>query len=143
VIRNEKEYREAVDRLKAEKQRLDEHRASLTEEGLDKASIKNLMDPLQSFHLQLKEEVESYERLKRGHFDELQNLRGIGPLLVAARIARGMTQRDLAAKLDVHETQVSRDERNEYHSVSVERAIKIFEALGVRLTTQVELTEAT
>lgn len=63
MIRNEKEYREAVGRLKAEKKRLDEHRDSLKEEGLDKAAVKNLMDPLQSFHMQLKEEVESYERL--------------------------------------------------------------------------------
>lgn len=141
MIRNEKEYQEAVERLKEEKQRLAEHRKNLIAEGLDETAVKNLMDPMESFHLQLKEEVESYERLRRGQFDELENLRGFGHLLAAARIARGMTQRELAAKLEVHETQVSRDERNEYHGVSVERAMKILTALGVRLTTQVELTE--
>lgn len=62
-------------------------------------------------------------------------------MLVAAKIARGMSKRELAKMLDVHETQVSRDERNEYHGISVERAIKTFEAIGVRLTTQVKLTE--
>ncbi len=40
--------------------------------------IKRVIDPIESFHLQLKEEVESYERLKRGEFDELENLRGLG-----------------------------------------------------------------
>lgn len=135
-------HKEAVERIKQEKQRLEEHRANLVAEGLDKSAVKNLMDPMESFHLQLKEEVESYERLCRGQFDELENFRGFGHLLAAARIARGMTQRELAAKLDVHETQISRDERNEYHGISIDRAMKILDALGVRLTTQVELTES-
>jgi hypothetical protein len=33
----------------------------------------------------------------------------------------------------VHESQVSRDERNEYHGVTVERASRILDAMGVRL----------
>ena len=61
--------------------------------------------------LQLREEVESYERLKRGEFEDLDNLRGLGHLLLAARIAQGISQRELAKRLNVHESQVSRDER--------------------------------
>jgi ribosome-binding protein aMBF1 (putative translation factor) len=139
MIRNEREYQEAVERLKAEQQRLDKHRASLVAEGLDEPAVKNLMDPMESFHLQLKEEVEGYERLKRGEFAELTNLRGLGHLLVSLRIARGMSQRELANLLEVHESQVSRDERNEYHGISIERATKILEALGVQLRTHIEL----
>jgi hypothetical protein len=41
--------------------------------------------------------------------------------------------------LDVHETQVSRDERNEYFSITLERAAKILDALRVRLRTQVAI----
>jgi ribosome-binding protein aMBF1 (putative translation factor) len=48
-----------------------------------------------------------------------------------------MSQRELAAKLEVHESQVSRDERNEYHGITVERVIKILDALGVKLQTSV------
>ena len=139
MIRNEREYQEAVQRLKDEEQRLAGHRAGLVKEGLPQSAVKNLMDPMESFHLQLKEEVESYERLKRGQFDDLRNLDGLGTLLVSLRIARGMTQRDLALKLNVHETQVSRDERNEYHGVSVDRVTKILQAIGVELRTHVEL----
>ena len=139
MIRNEKEYQEAVQRLNDEQQRLAAHRANLVKEGLGRYAVKNLMDPMESFHLQLKEEVESYERLKRGQFDDLKNLRGLGHLLVSLRIARGISQRDLAAALEVHESQVSRDERNEYHGVSVDRVSKILEALGVQLRTRVEL----
>jgi len=52
---------------------------------------------------------------------------------VALRIALGLTQRELAERLGVHESQVSRDERNEYHAVTVERASRILDALGVDL----------
>jgi hypothetical protein len=39
----------------------------------------------------------------------------------------------------VHESQVSRDERNEYFGITLERAIKILDALNVRLHTKVEI----
>ncbi len=138
MIRNESEYREAVERLTAENQRMQELGERLQGEGMPAAAIKNVMDPIRSFHLQLQEEVESYERLKRGQFEELTNLRGLGHLLASLRISRGMTQRELAGRLGVHESQVSRDERNEYHGVSVERVTKILEALGAELRTKVE-----
>jgi ribosome-binding protein aMBF1 (putative translation factor) len=137
MIRNEQEYREASERLEAERSRLEKHRKHLIESGLKKSELKRAMDPLVSFHEQLREEVQHYENLKRGKFPNLQNLKGLGVLLVSLRIASGMSQRDLAAKLEVHESQVSRDERNEYHGITVERAIKILEALGVRLQTTV------
>ncbi len=98
-----------------------------------------MIDPMESFHLQLKEEVESYERLKRGEFEELENLRGFGHLLISLRIAQGMSQRELAKRLNVHESQVSRDERNEYFGITLERAVKILDALNVRLHTKVEI----
>ena len=101
--------------------------------------IKRVTDPMESFHLQLKEEVESYERLKRGEFDELENLRGLGHLLIAVRIAQGISQRSLAERLGVHESQVSRDERNEYSGINLERAAKILDALNARLRTRVEI----
>lgn len=138
MIRNEKEYREAVQRLDNEKERFAEHRSRLQKQGLDEQAMKNVMDPMESFHLQLQEEVASYERLKRGEFEELENLRGLGHLLISLRIACGLTQRELADRLDVHESQVSRDERNEYHGVSVDRVSNILEALGVQLRTTVE-----
>jgi ribosome-binding protein aMBF1 (putative translation factor) len=139
MIRNETEYQEASARLTDERNRLADHRARLKETGLSDEEIKRVIDPIESFHLQLKEEVESYERLKRGEFEELENLRGLGHLLISIRIAQGISQRDLAKRLNVHESQVSRDERNEYFSITLERAVKILDALNVRLHTKVEI----
>ena len=139
MIRNETEYQEASARLADERNRLADHKARLQQAGLSEEEIKRAVDPMESFHLQLKEEVESYERLKRGEFDELENFRGFGTLLISLRIAKGMSQRELAKRLNVHESQVSRDERNEYFGITLERAIKILDALGVRLHTKVEV----
>lgn len=139
MIRNETEYKEAVARLAEERKRLSEHRARLKETGLTEEEIKRVIDPMESFHLQLKEEVDSYERLKRGEFEDIENLRGLGHLLISLRIAQGISQRELAKRLDVHESQVSRDERNEYFGITLERAVKILEALNVRLKTTVEV----
>ena len=141
MIRNETEYQEASSRLANERQRLAEHRFRLKEANLTDEEIKRVTDPMESFHLQLKEEVESYERLKRGEFDELENLRGLGHLLISLRIAQGMSQRELAKRLNVHESQISRDERNEYFGITLERAVKILDALGVKLHTKVETME--
>ncbi len=137
MIRNETEYREAANRVAEEEQRLTEHEQHLANTELSETEIKRAMDPLRSFHEQLKEEVESYERLKRGDFEEVHNFEGVGRLLIALRIAQGLSQRELAERLECHVSQVCRDERNEYHGITMERAGRILVALGVQLRTTV------
>ncbi len=139
MIRNEKEYQGAAKRLADERARLAEHEARLKDLGLTTPERKRALDPLRSFQLQLQEELEAYERLQRGDVGQLLNLRGLGRSLVVLRIARGITQRELAEQLGVHESQVSRDERNEYHGVTVERAGRILEALQVQMKSEFSL----
>ena len=139
MIRNEAEYQEASLRLSDERKRLTDHRRRLKQAGLRAAEIKRVIDPLESFHLQLQEEVEGYEKLKRGEFEDLENLRGLGHLLISLRIAQGISQRELAKRLGVHESQVSRDERNEYYGITLERAGKILDAVNVTLQTSVDM----
>ena len=138
MIRNETEYEYTVRQLREQAERLKRQEAELAGMDLSKEEINRAMDPVRSFHEQLKEEVHSYERLKRGEFDELHNLHGLGQLLVALRVAQGVSQRQLAERLAVHESQVSRDERNEYHGITVERAQRVLEALGVEVRTTVD-----
>lgn len=141
MIRNETEYQEAVRRLGEEKKRLATQKAKLEEMQPSQDEVKRAMDPLRSFHEQLKDEVSSYERLHRGEFEELHNFHGLGRLLIALRIFCGLSQRELAERLGSHESQVSRDERNEYRGITVERASRILDALGVDVRTAVESVE--
>ena len=129
MIRTEQEHRLARERLDQEAERLSAHRANLRRQGLKTVEVRRAMEPLESFHLQLAEEVEAYERLQRGEVDPIVNLERFGRMLIGLRIAQGVSQRELAERLGVHESQVSRDERNEYHGASLERANRVLEAL--------------
>src|SRR4029079_10758009 len=51
----------------------------------------------------------------------------------------GLTQRELAERLGISESLVPRDERNEYHGITVERAQRILDALGETVRGRVKL----
>lgn len=139
MIRSRSEYREAVRQAEAGRGHLVEHRANLEAMGLKPDEVERFLGPVRHMQLRLEEEVARFERLNRGDIEPSWTLEDLGRLLVEARIARGMTQRALALKLGVDESMVSRDERNEYHGVSAERARLILEAIGVKAHFHVEL----
>jgi len=141
MIRNNSELDKATTRIKAEENRIEQMRKRLIAEGLKPKEVKRALDPMISFHLQLVEEVEAFERLQRGEFDDFTNLQGIGRLLISLRIYRGLTQRDFAARIGVHESQVSRDERNEYHGITVGRVMMILEVLGAKVSSTVNVSD--
>ncbi|MBI4533913.1 MAG: helix-turn-helix domain-containing protein [Candidatus Melainabacteria bacterium] len=139
MIRTEAEYQECLNRLKKDLEHIAHQHAVLEQAGLTAEQIERAMEPAYSFHEQLKEELEWYERVRRRDFGTLKNLTGIGNLLIALRIANGLTQAELARRLNVDESQVSRDERNEYHGITIERAQRVLNALGEELVSHVEV----
>lgn len=139
MIRNDKEYQEAVKRLKADQSIIENQRKQLAAEGLTDEQIQRGIEPLISFHQQLVEEVEWYERIKRGDIGTILSITDLGKCLIALRIASSMTQKELAERLGVKESQISRDERNEYFGITLQRAQKIIDAIrGTRITIKIE-----
>ncbi|MEZ4742685.1 MAG: helix-turn-helix transcriptional regulator [Bdellovibrionota bacterium] len=138
MIKTDNEYLQSKKRLEEEMASIEEHKKKMKESGIKDSQIKLAIDPLLSFSLQLKEEIEEYDKLKKGQFDPIENLYGIGRMLVAIRISKGLKQKDLAESLGVKESQISRDERNEYYGASIEKVQKVLEAMGVTLTSNVE-----
>lgn len=137
MIRNEREYKEALSRLDQDGEVIAAQRRTLVERGLAGEEVERALGPMLSFNAQLEEEVEWYERVRRRDFEVIDDLSAVGTLLIALRIANGLSQKELANRLEVSEAQVSRDERNEYHGVSVERAQRILDTMGETLTTRV------
>ena len=133
MIKTESEYQECLKRLEDDRRTMQAQREKLEELSLPADQIELVMAPLLSFTCQLKEEVEWYERVKRRDFGVFTQLTEIGPLLVALRIANGISQAELAKRLAVDVSQISRDERNEYHGISIERAERVVAALGEEL----------
>jgi ribosome-binding protein aMBF1 (putative translation factor) len=142
MIRTELGYRQTLQRIEQSEQAFRDEEQRLQARGLTAPQAKRALEPSRVFYEQLLSEVRAYERMKRGEFDELQTLAGLGRLLIAARIASGLSQRELAERLGVHESQVSRDERTDYAGVTVERAGRILDALGVQTTTRAQLAGA-
>jgi ribosome-binding protein aMBF1 (putative translation factor) len=139
MLKNEAEYRRAVQEVAEQQARLDQQVEKLKGEGLNDEQVRVAMEPLWSYHRQLAGEIEHYERIRRGEFDEIRNLERIGELLIAVRIHLGLTQAELAERLGVDPSVVCRDERNEYHGVTLDRAARILKAMGVELRTSVEV----
>lgn len=133
MIKTESEYQECLKRLEDDRRAMQAQREKLEELSLPADQIELVMAPLLSFNCQLKEEVDWYERVKRRDFGVFTQLTEIGPLLVALRIANGISQAELAKRLAVDVSQISRDERNEYHGISIERAERVVAALGEEL----------
>jgi len=105
--------------------------------GLSKEEVNRALEPMFSFRAQLEEEVEWYERVRRRDFGVIRDLSAVGTLLIAMRIAIGLKQWELADKVGVSEAQVSRDERNEHHGITVDRARRVLDAMNETLTSRV------
>lgn len=138
MIRTDSEYRRALSRLSDETDTLRRQREALAEAGLSSSEVDRAMEPLFSFREQLQDEVDAYNQMRHGDLGVISSLRGIGRWLIGARIARGLSQSDLAEQLGIDASQVSRDERNDYRGVSADRAQRIMEALGVRFTAEAD-----
>lgn len=141
MIRTEEEYIAAVERVEDEAIAIEKERERLLGLGLSEEQAEYALQPAATFREQYLDEVEEYERLRRGQLDNSLNLMGIGRRLVQARIYRRMTQQELAEKLGITAQQVSRDERNEYHNAGIERIKKVMEALGLEMTSQFRFNE--
>lgn len=139
MIRTEAEYQDALKRLEQDRQVISMQRSRLQELKLQESEVQRALEPALAFHEQLREEAETYERLKRGDIAPIESLNEIGRILIGLRIARGITQRELAERLQVSETQVSRDERNDYQGITVERAQRVIRALDARVRLEAEV----
>jgi HTH-type transcriptional regulator / antitoxin HipB len=85
---------------------------------------------------QLKQEIAEYEQLKSGNILTfvLGSLDDLPTTLIKARIAAGMTQKELADKIGVQEQQIQRYEASHYSSASFDRLRAIATALKIEIT---------
>lgn len=139
MLRHAREYKEMQKRLDYEQKSLQQQIDNLTQLGLTTQQIEQALAPAIAYCQHLSQEIEYYENIKRGEFGELRNLGDLGKTLISIRIALGISQKELAQRLHVSEGQISKDERQEYHGVTLEKAQRILDALGVTLSTKVEL----
>lgn len=141
MIKNEREYRIT----KAQATKFEHALSQLSSQGegaqLHPLVQKAQRDAVQSQLDELKEELTEYETLRAGQCSvlSLDSLEELPKALIRARIAAGLTQRELAERLGLKEQQIQRYEATEYASADLARVNEVARALGVRVREDVFL----
>lgn len=106
---------------------------------------KVYQESLKSQQQELTQQVEEYELLKNGQVKVLQvnSFDELPTALIKARIASGLTQKDLADLLNMKEQQVQRYEATNYESASYDRLKEVVNALGIKIKNEILVSENT
>lgn len=91
----------------------------------------------------LERQIADFERLRDGEvrsFDA-DSLAELPRLLIQARIAAGLTQRQLADRLGLKEQQIQRYEATTYEGASFARMVDVADAIGLQVSKRLELIE--
>ena len=141
MIRNEKQYKITKAHLNEFEAALAERQAMLTPTDVGEGMWQLEQDALQSQIDELRGELEAFDKLKSGevHAAALSSLDDLATLFIQARIAQGLTQKQLAEQLNVKEQQVQKDEASLYESASLGRLKRLAEVLGVEFEGQARL----
>ena len=130
MIKNERQY--WVTRSEAERfERLLSESEERADDDVHPLIAKARRDASNSRLLDLKADLQEYESLKAGKFDMsgLMIVTALPEMLIKARIARGMTQRDLAQRIGLKEQQIQRYEATDYASASLSRIMDVVAGL--------------
>lgn len=135
-ITTEKAYRHTLQTIQGLQRSLDEYRAR-GGAGLEPGMRQLVMDSMQALIEEWGQQARDYEALKSGRASlALGSLRELPLVLVRARLATGLTQKQLAEKLGLKAQQIQRYEATRYRTITLERMLEVAEALGVRLEGQ-------
>jgi DNA-binding XRE family transcriptional regulator len=139
MIKNERQY--AITKAQARKFKDAIEAIDARQAGMHSLLVKAQHDALESQLAELNAQLTEYEMLRSGKLKKLKKSRFQNlPLeLIRARIARGMTQKDLARKLGLKEQQVQRYEETEYASASLGRVYEVIKALDIEVREEVIL----
>ena len=83
---------------------------------------------------QLEDELREYDHLKSGELalPHVERLDQIAPFIARIRIAKGVSQTELARRLGVSKQVISRYEESDYQTVAITRLQEILDAIGMK-----------
>ena len=105
--------------------------------------LKMQIDALETDVSKLNAEINEFERLKSGTVKVISanSFHDLPDVIIKARIARALTQKDLAVKLGMKEQQIQRYETNNFASASFSILAKIVDALDITIEEKVRLNK--
>jgi HTH-type transcriptional regulator / antitoxin HigA len=83
---------------------------------------------------QLEDELSEYDQLKSGELarQRVERFDQIAPFITRSRIAKGLSQTELARRLGVSKQVISRYEESNYQTVAIARLQEILDAIGIK-----------
>ena len=139
MIKNERQY----GITKNQAVRLSQTLATLRQrsgetEGVHPVIAKAREDAVRSQLADLEEQLREYESLKAGQFqwDSLKLVADLPSILIKARIAQGLSQKELAERIGLKEQQIQRYEATDYASANLARIKEVASAFGVEINSQ-------
>ncbi|MGJ5000102.1 helix-turn-helix domain-containing protein [Bradyrhizobium sp. HKCCYLRH2060] len=132
MITNERQYKitkSEVDRFRTALQEFNE--IELIKQGIDPVIVAAQRSSLEQQLHDLRVQISEYETLRSGNVTRLfpSSIREIGQSLIEARVARNLSQRELAERLGMKEQQIQRYEQERYLTANLNRIAEVADAL--------------
>jgi ribosome-binding protein aMBF1 (putative translation factor) len=126
MIENQRQY----NLTKANLERFKITLSNILQQDISKLEVQIQRDAVQSEIEVLTNQLNAFDDLRNGQTQvELGAFEGIAEKLIQARVARGFTQAELAAKLKMKPQQIQRYEASKYASASLARVLEVARVL--------------
>lgn len=133
MIKNDRQYEYTKRKLREFEEDL---KAIRKKYSSDKNKVGLLSQGYVEHIAQLKVEIEEYEKMKKVPLPKIlrvHNLDEISRQIVRLRLARGLTQAELAIRIGCKQSDISRLEREDYHGYTIGQLKKIAASLNVEI----------
>jgi len=137
MITNERQYRITSAQLEKFRKAIDDFDIkAVIKQTKSKVLAKAELDALRSEYENLSMQLHEYETLKSGTVEILKasSLKELPTILIRARIAKRLSQRQLADAICLKEQQIQRYEAEEYASANLPRLVEVAKALGLNIS---------
>jgi len=135
MIKNDRQYRITRARIGEFERALMEISSKEAESPQDELWITVQRDAISSQLAELRSQIQEYETLRARGMGalELNSFDDLPRILIKARIAAGLTQKEVADRLHLKEQQIQRYESTDFAGVGFDRIKEMMRALGIGL----------
>lgn len=141
LITNERQEREVIALIEQISQALSSEQVlQQIVDGLPPEVLDGVRQSLAAERQELIDSLAAYQAAQIGNIAALKAraANDLGALLVAARVAKGWKQKELARRLFLPEQQIQRYEAERYRSIALSGLLRVARTLGIRLTADID-----
>ena len=137
MIQNKRQYNVTKKQIETLSEAL---KAALRDkEGMDPRLYEAMVAGLRSQIDDLRQEIREFEELQNASLLHMRSSGDFASVLIRGRVARGLTQNELAKKLNLRPQQIQKYEATQYRGASLKRILDILCALDLDFQADIPL----